>query len=203
MDHQDDKGSSLLQRDKTHKICSQHFRRSEYTDPGTSKNAKNVQRCPLYSSGLNLLQTILEDAIRPAVKNLEACPLEEEEATDTASEGEGDVLYSLRPQILSRETQTYKEHCCDEIDPLPCSNQSFVSHSLLKCVTKKKEEKLLMHSTGFDSHKTFSTTLEFLLPNLDRRNIFMSVSHSLRRVALHHSAGVQGALHLLYNQFGS
>ena len=113
-----------------------------------------------------------EDAIRPDVKKLEACQLEEGEETDTASEREGDVLYSSKPEILSSKTKTYKEDCCDEMDPLPCSYQFSVSCLQSKCVTKKKEEKLFKHFTEFDSHKFFSTTLDFLLPNLARRNMF-------------------------------
>jgi len=166
------------------KICSQHFRRSDYIEPDTSKKRLKCTVVPtLFKWTKSAADNSSEDATRPGVKKLEACRLEEEEETDTASEGEGDALYSLRPQILSRKTQTYKEDCCDEIGPLPCSHKFSVSHLLSKCVTKKKEEKLFKHFTGFDSYKIFSTTLEFLLPSLDRHNmIYWGTAKAMERL---------------------
>ena len=51
----------------------------------------------------------------------------------------------------------------------PCSHKFSIGHLLSKCTTPKKEEKLFIHFTGFNSHAEFMNTLQFLLPNLDRK----------------------------------
>lgn len=52
---------------------------------------------------------------------------------------------------------------------IPCSHKFSIGHLLSKCTTPKKEEKLFTHFTGFNSHGEFMNTLQFLLPNLDRK----------------------------------
>ena len=51
----------------------------------------------------------------------------------------------------------------------PCSHKFSVAHLLSKCITPKIEEKLSTHFTGFSSHGEFMNTLQFVLPNLDRK----------------------------------
>ena len=99
------------------------------------------------------------------VEKLNTSRQEEEEATDTASEGEGEETFNLR------KTQTQKDDFCDEITDIshriPCLHRFSVYHLLSKCTTLSKEEKLFTHFTGFNSYVDFMNILKFLLPNLD------------------------------------
>jgi len=111
---------------------------------------------------------------RSAVEKLNQSRAEEEEATDTASEGEGDAAVSTRTgeELISRKTQTYEDDICSKLDEnlrIPCLHKFSVSHLLSKCTTLKKEDKFFTHFTGFNSHGEFMNTLQFLLPNLDRK----------------------------------
>ena len=108
------------------------------------------------------------------MEKLNVSMTEEEEATDTASEGEGDISVSIRTgqQLISRKKQTFEDDICSKLDDslrIPCSHKFSVSHLLSKCTTPKKEEKLFTHFTGFNSHIEFMNTLQFLLPNLNRK----------------------------------
>lgn len=102
---------------------------------------------------------------------MEACRLHDDEATDTASKGEGDVLSPGEPRLLSRKTQTVNEDCDDEVDNFPCTHAFSFSHLISKCTTAKKHEILFTHFTRFSSEQGFLETLNFLLPNLDRKNL--------------------------------
>ena len=112
---------------------------------------------------------------RSVTEKLEAIRTEEDEATDTASEGEGDRVTSSSGKdlgLVSRKTQTYEDDTCTSSDDhwrIPCSHKFSVGHLLSKCTTPKKEEKLFTHFTGFNSHAEFMNMLHFLLPNLDRK----------------------------------
>ena len=57
----------------------------------------------------------------------------------------------------------------DDYERIPCSHKFSVAHLLSKCTTPKIEEKLFTHFTGFSSHGEFMNTLQFVLPNLDRK----------------------------------
>ena len=99
---------------------------------------------------------------------------EEEEATDTASEGEGDMVVSTRTgeELISRKTRTYEDDICSKLDEhlrIPCLHKFSAFHLLSKSTAPKKENKLFTHFTGFNSHGEFINTLQFLLPNLDRK----------------------------------
>ena len=92
--------------------------------------------------------------------------IEEEEATDTASEGEGDRLVSTTngEELISRNTQTYEDDICSKLDDyvrIPCSHKFSVSHLLSNCTTPQKEEKVFTHLTGFNSHGEFMNTPNF------------------------------------------
>ena len=68
---------------------------------------------------------------------------EEEEATDTASEG-GNMAVSTRTgkEPISQKTQTYEDDICSKLDEnlrIPCIHKFSVSH-LSKCTTPKKED---------------------------------------------------------------
>ena len=108
-------------------------------------------------------------------EKLDAIRTEEDEATDTASEGEGNVVTSSSGKdlgLISRKTQTFEDDMCTTSDDhwrIPCLHKFSVAHLLSKCTTPKKEEKLFTHFTGFNSHGEFMNTLQFLLPNLDRK----------------------------------
>ena len=76
--------------------------------------------------------------------------------------------------LISRKTQTFEDDMCTTSDDnwrIPCSHTFSVAHLLSKCTTPKKEEKLFTHFTGFNSHGEFMNTLQFLLPNLDRKRL--------------------------------
>ena len=97
-------------------------------------------------------------------EKLEAIRAEEEEETDTASEGEGDVVTNTNSDIslVSRKTQTFEDDMCttsDDHERIPCSQKFSVAHLL----------SLFTHFTGFSSHGEFMNTLQFVLPNLDRK----------------------------------
>ena len=108
------------------------------------------------------------------LEKLEARRIEKEEATDTASEGEGDMMDANSPgkELISRKKQTFEDDICSKLDDysrIPCLHSFSVSHLLSKCITPRKEEKLFTHFTGFNSHGEFTNTLQFVLPNLGRK----------------------------------
>ena len=108
------------------------------------------------------------------LEKLEARRIEKEEAADTASEGEGDMIdaNSSGKELISRKTQTFEDDICSKLDDfsrIPCLHSFSVSHLLSKCITPSKEEKLFTHFTGFNSHGEFMNNLQFVLPNLDRK----------------------------------
>ena len=75
---------------------------------------------------------------------------------------------------LFSERQAYEDDICSKIDEnrrIPCIHKFSVSHLLSTCTTPEKEDKLFTHFTGFNSHDEFMNTLQFLLPNLDRKNL--------------------------------
>ena len=111
---------------------------------------------------------------RSALEKLNQWTTEEEEATDTASEGESVMAVFTRTgkELIYRKIQTYKDDICSKLDEnrrIPCIHKFSVSHLLSKCTTPKKENKLFKQFTGFNSHDEFMNTLQFLLPNLDRK----------------------------------
>ena len=112
---------------------------------------------------------------RSALEKMNQWRTEEEEATDTASEG-GVMAVSTRTgeELIFRKTQTYEDDICSKLDEnrrIPCIHKFSVSHLLSKCAIPEKEHKLFTHFTGFNSHDEFMNTLQFLLPNLDRKNL--------------------------------
>ena len=113
---------------------------------------------------------------RSAVEKLNTSRQEEEEATDTASEGEGEETFTLSGLTLtSRKIQAQEDDFCDEITDIshriPCLHSFSVYHLLSKCTTLAKEEKLFTYFTGFNSYVDFMNVLKFLLPNLDQKNL--------------------------------
>ena len=103
---------------------------------------------------------------RFALQKLNQSRTEEEEATDTASEGEGDMAVSTRTgeELISRKTQTYEDDICSKLDEhlrIPCLHKFSVSHLLSKCTTPKKEARFFTHFTGFNSHGEFVNTCNF------------------------------------------
>ena len=104
---------------------------------------------------------------RSAVEKLNTSRQEEEEATDTASEGEGDET------LTSRKTQMQDDDFCEEImdafHRIPCLHSFSVYHLLSKYTMLSKEEKLFTHFTGFNSYVGIINILKFLLPNLDQK----------------------------------
>ena len=121
--------------------------------------------------GLKRLQSTKRSSV---LEKTEARGIEKEEATDTASEGEGNMMdaNSSGKELFSRKTQTFEDDICSKLDDysrIPCLHSFSVSHLLSKCITPRKEEKLFSQFTGFNSHGEFMNTLQFVLPNLDRK----------------------------------
>ncbi|RMX46662.1 hypothetical protein pdam_00019043, partial [Pocillopora damicornis] len=113
-----------------------------------------------------------ETVARSAVEKLNTSRQEEEEATDTASEGEGEETFTPSGLTLtSRKIQTQEDDFCDEITDISHRIPCLHSFSLSKCTTLAKEEKLFTYFTGFNSYVDFMNVLKFLLPNLDQKNL--------------------------------
>ena len=156
------------------KICSEHFTSDDFINPCSSKKRLKADAVPSIFSWNKDKQEKVQPLERSALEKLNQWRAEEEEVTDTASEGEGDMAVSTRSgeELISRKTQTYEDDICSKLDEhlrIPCLHKFSASHLLSKCTTPKKEDKLFTHFTGFNSHGDFMNTLQFLLPNLDRK----------------------------------
>ena len=155
------------------KICSEHFSPEDFIIPDAKKRRLKHDAVP---SIFAWSEESPEPVARSAVEKLNTSRQEEEEATDTAFEGEGEETLTLSGLTLtSRKTQTQEDDFCDEITDIshriPCLHSFSVYHLLSKCTTLSKEEKLFTHFTGFNSYVDFMNVLKFLLPNLDRKNL--------------------------------
>eukprot|EP00795_Rhopilema_esculentum_P007394 gene7394-13147_t len=104
------------------KICSVHFSKNDFIDPLAKVKRLKATAVPSrfkWTTPSCEQQEEVEQA-RQALKKFESCRVQAEEATDTASEGEGDVLFPEKQKLLSRKTQTFGEYFDDEVDRLPC-----------------------------------------------------------------------------------
>ena len=145
------------------KICSEHFTSDDFINPYSSKKPLKANAVPLIFSWNKDKQENVQPVKRSALEKLNQWRAEEEEATDTASEGEGDMAVSTRSgeELISRKTQTYEDDICSKLDEhlrIPCLHKFSASHLLSKCTTPKKEDKLFTHFTGFNSHGEFMNT---------------------------------------------
>ena len=153
------------------KICGEHFVTEDFVNPYSVKKQLKTGVVP---SIFAWNKDKVVQKRRSVTEKLEAIRAEEEEETDTASEGEGDVVTNTNSDIslVSRKSQTFEDDMCttsDDYERIPCSHKFSVAHLLSKCTTPKIEEKLFTHFTGFSSHGEFMNTLQFVLPNLDRK----------------------------------
>ena len=103
-----------------------------------------------------------EDVERTAVSKLERSRIEQNEATDTASEGEGDELRVSGITLTSQKTQTYEDDFCDKsIDIslkfiLPNLDRNFLSTGIALLVNQvlliqknfSKKMKVIWRRTG-------------------------------------------------------
>ena len=155
------------------KICSEHFLISDFIKPyATYRRLKSDVIPSIFRWNKDKVEHRRAETV---IEKLNRSRIEEEEETDTASEGEGDMAVGPRsnPQV-SRKTQTFDDDfCTDDLGgtfrKLPCSHQFLVRHLLSKCTTPSKEKKLFTHFTGFNSHDGFKSSLHFVLPGLDRK----------------------------------
>ena len=90
------------------KICSEHFTSDDFINPYSTKRRLKVNAVPLIFAWNKEKAQPLE---RSVLEKLNVSRTEEEEATDTASEGEGDISVSIRTgqQLISRKTQTFED----------------------------------------------------------------------------------------------
>ncbi|XP_068696486.1 uncharacterized protein [Montipora foliosa] len=140
------------------KICGEHFVIGDYVNPySVKKRLKDVAVPSIFAWNKGKNQS---EKRRSVTEKLEAIRTEEDEATNTASEGEGDPVTSSSGKdlgLVSRKTQTYEDDMCSSSDDhwrIPCSHKFSIGHLLSKCTTPKEEEKLFTHFTGFNSHET-------------------------------------------------
>ena len=171
------------------KICSEHFTSDDFINPYSSKKRLKVDAVPSIFSWNKDKQENIQPVKRSALEKLHQSRAEEEEATDTASEGEGDTAVSTRTgeELISRKTQTYEDDIYSKLDEylrIPCLHKFSVSHLLYKCTTPKKEDKLFTHFTGFNSHGEYMNTLQFLLPNLDRKMLIYWNTATRKSIAI-------------------
>ena len=97
-----------------------------------------------------------EDKVgKPAPKVLEACRLHDDEATDSESEGEADILFPGEPRLLSQKTQAVTKNYDDEVDSSPCMHAFSFSHLISQFATMKKHEKSYTHFTRLSSQLRF------------------------------------------------
>ena len=155
------------------KICSEHFNPEDFINP---KAKKRRLKHEAVSSIFAWSEESPGTVARSAVEKLNTSRQEEEEATDMASEGEGEETFTLSGLTLtSHKTQMQEDVFCDEITDIshriPCLHSFSVYHLLSKCISLTKEEKLFIHFAGFNSYVDFMNVLKFLLPNLDRKNL--------------------------------
>ncbi|XP_044171843.1 uncharacterized protein LOC122956242 [Acropora millepora] len=173
MDHKMLRNPNYFNVNKHVKICREHFRPEDFINPEAKKRRLKRDAVP---SVFAWSEEKPETVARSGVEKLNTSRPEEEEATDTASEGEGEETFNLSDlTFTSRRTQTQEDDFCDEITDIshriPCLHRFFVYHLLSKCTTLSKEEKLFTHFTSFNSYVDFMNVLKFLLPNLDRKKL--------------------------------
>ena len=85
------------------KICSEHFKRENFIEPDSTVRRIN------YNRELEVVPSVFKwtkksnttEMSSSAIDKLNTSRTEEEEATDTASEGEGDLLYKDSPKTIS------------------------------------------------------------------------------------------------------
>ena len=165
------------------RICSEHFVDEDFVNPySTKRRLKSTAVPSVFAWSKEKLKTKEKTS---AMLKLEKNRTENEEATDSASEGEGDATDI---NLISRKTQTNESDVCGNLFGdfvrIPCLHSFSVSHLLSKCTTQKKEEWLFNHFTGFNSHGEFMNTLQFLLPNLDRTRLLYRDSHARKDVTI-------------------
>ena len=161
-----------------------HFSKNDFIDPLAKVKRLKATAVPSrfkWTTSSCEQQEEVEQA-RQALKKLESCRVQAEEATDTASEGKVTFCFLKSLSCSSRKSQTFGEDCDDEVDRLPCLHAFSLGHLVSKCVTKKKEEKLFTNFTGFSSKQRFIETLNFLLPNQDRTKlVYWGTQEAARR----------------------
>ena len=83
-----------------------------------AKKRLKADAVPSISSWNKDKQEKVQPLKRSALGKLNQWRAEEEEATDTASEGEGDMAVSTRSgeELISRKTQTYEDDICSKLD---------------------------------------------------------------------------------------
>ena len=155
------------------KICGEHFVIEDYLNPYSVKKRLKDDAVPsIFARNKDKNQYKKR---RSVTEKLEAIRTEEDEATDTASEGKGDPVTNSSEKdlgLVSRKAQTFEDDMYFSSDDhwrIPCSHKFSVAHLLSKCMTPTKEEKLFTQFTGFNIYGEFMTALQFLLPNLDRK----------------------------------
>ena len=175
MDRENEKRSTIFQRQPPYEnLQREHFTSDDFFNPYSSKKRLKADAVPSIFSWNEDKQETVQPVKRSALEKLNQWRTEEEKATDTASEGVMAVSTRTGEELIFRKTQTYEDDICSKSDEnrgIPCIHKFSVSHLLSKSTTPKTEDKLFTHFTGFNSHDEFMNTLQFLLPNLDRKNL--------------------------------
>ena len=155
------------------KICGEYFVIEDYLNPySVKKRLKDGAVPSIFAWNKDKNQYKKR---RSVTEKLEAIRTEEDEATDTASEGKGDPVTNSSEKdlgLVSRKAQTFEDDMYISSDDhwrIPCSHKFSVAHLLSKCTTPTKEEKLFTQFTGFNIYGEFMNAFQLLLPNLDRK----------------------------------
>ena len=155
------------------KICGEHFVIEDYLNPYSVKKRLKDDAVPsIFARNKDKNQYKKR---RSVTEKLEAIRTEEDEATDTASEGKGDPVTNSSEKdlgLVSRKAQTFEDDMYFSSDDhwrIPCSHKFSVAHLLSKCMTPTKEEKLFTQFTGFNIYGEFMNAFQLLLANLDRK----------------------------------
>ncbi|PIK36381.1 putative THAP domain-containing protein 5 [Apostichopus japonicus] len=116
--------SKFFSVNKHAKICSSHFTEDDFIEPLANK--KRLKRTAVPSKFI-WTEPGRESTERQVLGKLQVWHENKDEETDTASEGEGDVLDPQRPSSVSRNIQT--DYSFEELD-LPCQHSLSVSYLL-------------------------------------------------------------------------
>ena len=114
---------------------SSFFSLSSHLNPHSSKKRLKADAVPSIFSWNIDKQENVQPVKRSALEKLNQWRTEEEEATDTASEGEGDMAVSTTTgeELISRKTQTYEDDICSKLDEdlrIPCLHKFSAFHLL-------------------------------------------------------------------------
>ena len=150
---------------KSTKICSEHFKREDFSEPDSKKKRLNY-KAGVVPSIFRWTKNVSHQRSTSVIEKLDSFTRASASA-DTSSDKDLD-LCSQQAKFVSRETQTSESSlrvCCANGSTL-CSHRFSVSHLRSKCTSRNKEVKLFTHFTGFNSYEEFDNSLQLFCLDL-------------------------------------